>query len=188
MNFPADDKGVTCYNQLHDYPFMYFKEPTNPTSGRYCLKQCPLNGQTIQCAIGGKANCAVLQSSYDTVIEINDIGAYCAPQDQDIRGQLFNSPQLGNKLALTKSYDIIRFTFLFGSLCGLLYLVFVSLASSLITHAAYVLAAIVLIASALYLLIKPVLIDANYVYTVILALILIAIAIAHIVYLMCSTK
>lgn len=167
---------------------MYFKNPANPTAGRYCLKQCPLNGQKIQCSTDGKANCGVLLSSYDTAIEINDIGAFCAPQNQDLRSQLFNAPQLGNKLALTKSYDIIRFTFLFGFLCGLLYLVIVSLASSLITHAAYALAAIVLVASALYIMIKPVILFNNYVYSVILALILIAIAIAHVVYLMCYTK
>jgi hypothetical protein len=167
---------------------MFFKDPLNPTAGRYCLRQCPLNGQAIQCASDGKANCGALQSSYDTVVEINDIGAFCAPQNQDIRNQLFSAPQLGNKLALTKSYNIIRFTFLFGFLCGLLYLVIVSLASSLVTHAAYILAAIVLVASALYLLIKPVILFDNYVYTVILAIVLIVIAIAHIVYLMCYTK
>ena len=44
LNFPADDNGVTCYNQLREFPYMYLSNPSDPSSNRFCLKKCPLAG------------------------------------------------------------------------------------------------------------------------------------------------
>lgn len=92
VNFPADDYGVTCYHQLKDYPFMYFENPADPTAGRFCLKACPRASQMIQCQSVGNitANCRPQISAYDTVPEVNKIGAFCSPVDQTLRNSLFS--------------------------------------------------------------------------------------------------
>ena len=92
VNFPADDLGKTCFNELKEYPYMFFDNPADTTQGRYCLKACPKAGEMIQCQNNGTvgANCRPKASSYNTKAEINKIGAFCSPTDESTRLKLFS--------------------------------------------------------------------------------------------------
>lgn len=106
--------------------------------------------------MNSSANCRIRTSSYDTQPEINKIGAFCAPQDPSLRNKLFSQPELGNKLSLTYGYDIVRFALLLGFLIGLIYLALVGCFAAHMTLAIFGLAASILIATALYILFRPV--------------------------------
>jgi len=100
--------------------------------------------------------CSGTISQYDTQPIVNRIGAFCAPTDETASQKLFSQEQLGTKLTLVYGYDVVLFTLLIAFLIGILYLVLVSCLPKIMTYAVFVLAALVLLASALYIILKSV--------------------------------
>ncbi len=83
---------------------------------------------------------------------------------------------------------MIRFGLLFGFLVGLIYLTCVGCLNEFTTFGVYILAAVILIISSLYILFKPVNLFNNYVILVILVLILVLFAAGYIIYFSCNKR
>lgn len=49
-NFPVDDSGKTCAYDYPDQPYVYFSNPNDLSSGRYCVSSCPGLGEALQCS------------------------------------------------------------------------------------------------------------------------------------------
>jgi hypothetical protein len=43
-NFPIDDVGSTCAYDQPSQPYIYFANPNDLSSGRYCVSNCPAVG------------------------------------------------------------------------------------------------------------------------------------------------
>ncbi len=144
----------------------------------------------IQCQADTKvaANCRPQTSSYDTRPEINKIGAFCSPTDSALRTRLFSQAELGNKLSLTHGYDIIRFSLLTGFLVGLLYLTLVGCFAKYMTLISFGLGFLVLLASGLYITLRPVHLFGNNLWTLVLAILLILFGIAYVFYMILYKK
>ena len=169
---------------------MFFDNPTDTTQGRYCLKACPRAGDLIQCQTNDTfgANCRPKASSYDTKAEINKIGAFCSPTDESARLKLFSQSELGNKLSLTHGYDVIRFSLLMGFLAGLLYLAVVGCFPKWATLLSFGFTFLVLLTAGLYILLRPVQLFNWDGWTAILAVVLVLVGIAYILYMVFYRK
>ena len=169
---------------------MFFDNPLDTPQGRYCLKACPKAEEIIQCqsnATSG-ANCRLRTSSYDTKAEINKIGAFCSPTDQSARLELFSQSEMGNKMSLTHGYDIIRFSLLTGFLVGLLYLAIMGCFPKWATLLSFGCAFFVLLTAGLYIFLQPVHLFDWDGWTTILAVILILVGIAYVLYMVFYRK
>lgn len=169
---------------------MFFDNPSDPTQGRYCLKVCPKAGDLIQCNnnANSSANCRPKASAYDTRAEINKIGAFCSPTDETLRTRLFSQAELGNKLSLTNGYDIIRFSLLTGFLVGLLYLAVLGCFPKWTTLLSFGFAFLVLLIAGIYVYLSPVKIFSWDGWTIILALGLILVGVAYVLYMVFYRK
>jgi len=102
------------------------------------------------------------------------------------RIKLFSQQQLGTKLTLVYGYDVVLFTLLIAFLIGILYLVLVSCLPKIMTYAVFVLASLVLLASALYVILKPVnLFGGNNLWTIVLIIVLFLMFLVYLFYLGC---
>jgi hypothetical protein len=102
--------------------------------------------------------------------------------------ELFSHPQLGNKLSLTHGYDMIRFALLAGGLIGLIYMALVGCLPKPMTYAVFILAFLTLLATGLYILLRPVYLFKEFWVTIVLAVVLFLVAIAFLVFVVCYRK
>lgn len=102
-----------------------------------------------------------------------------------MRQKLFSHPQLGTKLSLTHGYDGIKFSLLFGSLIGLIYMALVGCLPKIMTYASFVLAFLILVVAGLYILMRPVYLFQEFWWTILLAAILFIGAIIYLLFLIC---
>ena len=89
---------------------------------------------------------------------------------------------------MTHGYDIVRFSLLTGLLIGLLYLALVGCFPKWMTILSFALAFLVLLASGLYIVFRPVHLFSGDIWTIVLAMILILIGIAYAMYMICYRK
>lgn len=45
-----DDSGSTCNYDQPNYPYIYFANPNDLSSGRYCVSSCPNVGEPLVCS------------------------------------------------------------------------------------------------------------------------------------------
>ena len=79
VNYPMESAGKACARDLGDAMFIYFANPKDFSSQRYCVQSCPKSLQQIQCS--SQDNCAGVVSSYDTVPTEHRLGLICSPAD-----------------------------------------------------------------------------------------------------------
>jgi len=91
-------------------------------------------------------------------------------------------------LSLTHGYDVVRFSLLAGFLVGLLYLALVGCFPKHLTNFSFGLAFLILLASGLYISLRPVHLFGNNIWTIILAVILIILGIAYALYMIVYRK
>lgn len=95
VNYPSDSNGHTCFYDHQDAPYIYFSNPNDVTTGRYCVSTCPGYGEALQCSAADKDYCSKFaKSEYGTYNTVNRLGAFCMPKDQSVADHLWNSPQL----------------------------------------------------------------------------------------------
>lgn len=86
-------------------------------------------------------------------------------------------------MSLTHGYDIVKFSLLIGFLVGLLYLAVVGCFPKYMPLITFGLAFLVLLASGLYICLRPVHLFGSTVWTIILAFVLILFGIAYVLYI-----
>lgn len=91
-------------------------------------------------------------------------------------------------MSLTHGYDIIRFSLLMGFLVGLLFLAVVGCFPKWATLLSFGFAFLVLLAAGLYIFLRPVHLFEWEGWTAILAVILILVGIAYVLYMVCYRK
>lgn len=49
-NYPVNDSGSTCSYDQPNFPYIYFANPNDLSSGRYCVSTCPNVGEPLICS------------------------------------------------------------------------------------------------------------------------------------------
>jgi hypothetical protein len=77
VNYPVDNTGKQCYYKQPDAPFIYFANINDLTTDKYCVSECPGNGQSLMCSLHN--NCNGIISTYDSTPTLNSLGGFCEP-------------------------------------------------------------------------------------------------------------
>lgn len=164
---------------------MYFTDPIDLSSGRHCLKSCPLAGHLLDCP---NAGCSTLVSTYNTVQQINRLGAFCVPTDSSLQSKFWSNPLIANKNLLVNSYDIILLSLLIGIGVGTLYLAFMSCIPKSLTKGVFILTFLALVAAGVMILVLPVQIFSNNLYNIIFASLLLVAGLLFLIYFFCYRR
>jgi hypothetical protein len=155
VNYPVDDTNNSCYYQQEDAPYIYFLNPNDLTSQKYCVKTCPTASmQQLRCS--DQHPCKGTVSSYASSGVINNMGGFCEPSDESLNNKLWSNHILQDKLSLIGGYAAIMWSLAIGACIGLIYLIAVVLLPRMMTYLAFILAFAALLAGSIILLVQPI--------------------------------
>lgn len=188
-NFPTDDNGRTCSYDYPKQPYVYFSNPNDLTSGRYCVSSCPGQGESLQCSEANANACSAFgPSQYPTVGTVNRLGAFCNPVDEKLAENLWSQPQLSVKNSILNSLDLIMLSLLFGFCLGVIYMVLVACCPKIISKLVFVAVFIALLIAGIFVLAKPVRLFTPNIWNILLGVALIIAALVFLIYLACHSR
>ena len=186
VNYPVDDTNNSCYYQQEDAPYIYFLNPNDVTSQKYCVKTCPtLSMQQLSCS--DQHPCQGKVSSYPSTAVINNMGGFCQPTEESLNNKLWNNQILQDKVSLLGGYTAIMWSLAIGACIGLIYLIAVILLPRLMTYFAFILAFASLLTGSIILIVQPIKLlqhDSND-WNIFLGVLLIIISVVLLIFFFC---
>lgn len=174
---------------MPDQPYVYFANPNDISSGRYCVSACPSTGQGLQCSQENLQACSTFGvSQYNTEAVVNRLGGFCMPTDQATADRLWNQPQISIKNSILQSIDVILLSLLFGLCIGLIYMVLVACFPKIMIRLVFIGVFLALLFAGIFILAKPISFFHPQVWNILLGVALITTALIFLVYMACNNR
>ena len=188
-NFPTDDAGKTCSYDQPNQPYIYFANPNDLSTGRYCVSSCPNVGEPLQCSQENTSKCVAFGGSqYSTQGVVNRLGAFCIAKDQTVANHMWSDPKLSVKSSILNAIDTILLSLLFGLCLGIIYLGLTTCFPKLMVYLVFIGTFITLLFAGIFILARPVRFFNPNVWNILLGIAFIIAALVFLIYMICYSK